>query len=501
VSRQGMFSGFLVSILLFVSSAVFPQSTPSTSPPASTPPPAAAAPAAAAPSPSSFSIEGDIFAYKALEAQSEAIACDVAASLHPTGSVGIPQAPNFQFPSGAGTACNGTAKTYASKVLMVSSTGATMANYQIWRMNMLLMKKLIERANSISTAAAPPDLTIATQVVALVQGVLGLFASNQTASGIVGSIPDQALENDVARNLRNLGVQVLMPDTYTSYALGGIDPTTSPFITTLEQLLIAHQTLQRTLQDNLAVANKEQKRQADKAAKSDVEAKLRIAKEEDKKALRQQLDALTAEITRFDRELQHVDVTAAQAAAAQAQSVISSIESFLAGLTGGSITFTSQTSSAPASPSAAAPAATPVAPAPPAQQQTAAAAPATPAASTTLPPISAALSADGLARALGIVGNSATLNPTGDWKLLWLKTLESGGALITTTSIFGSKVHFSGGSVAAYDLFGFDGSLSCSGVTFAYGGYVKASKFSKVYTAQNIDPRDQLIAKRGGCSP
>lgn len=57
-----------------------------------------------------------------------------------------------------------------------------------------------------------------------------------------------------------------------------------------------------------------------------------------------------------------------------------------------------------------------------------------------------------------------------DWRVLAVKALESGGALITTANIFGSKVHFSGGAIATYALFGLEGSLECSGNVFDYGG-------------------------------
>ena len=57
--------------------------------------------------------------------------------------------------------------------------------------------------------------------------------------------------------------------------------------------------------------------------------------------------------------------------------------------------------------------------------------------------------------------------------------MESGGAIVTQTSIWGSKPHFSGGAVSGYALFQLDGNLICSGNAAAYGGYVKPKDFAK----------------------
>lgn len=85
--------------------------------------------------------------------------------------------------------------------------------------------------------------------------------------------------------------------------------------------------------------------------------------------------------------------------------------------------------------------------------------------------------------------------------MLSVKALESGGALITTTNIFGSKVHFSGGAVATYAVFSFGGDLECSGNVFDYGGYLKPGQFTKRFRRPEIEPNKQLIFFRGGCTP
>jgi hypothetical protein len=86
------------------------------------------------------------------------------------------------------------------------------------------------------------------------------------------------------------------------------------------------------------------------------------------------------------------------------------------------------------------------------------------------------------------------------WHLLSLKAVESGGGLTTESNIFGSEVYFSGGAVATYGLFRFDGSLSCSGNVMAYRGLVRAKDFPDKFQITDVDPRKQLIYLRGGCA-
>jgi hypothetical protein len=477
--------------------AAAPSSSPTTAPPAST---------------GTFSIEADIFAYKSLQSDSEAIACDIAGYFaNPSSSAGLPRGPEFVFESGT-TACERVSapKVWNNGVVLVSSTGSTVTNYQIWRTTMLVMSQLIAQGKNLDNpnvqtpAQLPPDLSssfsLAGQAITLVQGVLALFASNQSATGIAGTVPDQALTNDVSRQLRNLGVQVLMPDTYASYSLSGINPATSPFISSLSALIKEHARLQGVLQTNLVIVNAAQKLQADFIARSADNTKLASAAPADRPAIQNDLANLNAEIQQIQQQLLNVNVGAAQRTAIQAQSLIAAMESFLANLTGGNVAFAGQSTSPSPPPSTGAPPSTP----PAAAQQPAAAAtptPSAPTATSSTPPILAVIAADGLARAMGVTPGSPTLEPTLNWRLLWLKTLESGGSLITQSNIFGSKVHFSGGAIATYDLFTFDGNLSCSGVAFAYGGYVKAKDFVGQLNRHDIDPRTQLVYVRGGCKP
>jgi hypothetical protein len=66
------------------------------------------------------------------------------------------------------------------------------------------------------------------------------------------------------------------------------------------------------------------------------------------------------------------------------------------------------------------------------------------------------------------------------WDIVWLKSLESGGAIINQATILGSHPYFGGGVVSGYALYQLNGELICSANVASYGGYVKAKKFPTV---------------------
>jgi hypothetical protein len=68
---------------------------------------------------------------------------------------------------------------------------------------------------------------------------LGLFASNRSQSPVVGTIQDQALLNGVARQLLAWKVSVLIPEVYSPYLLGNDDYSNSPFFSNLSKLVKA----------------------------------------------------------------------------------------------------------------------------------------------------------------------------------------------------------------------------------------------------------------------
>jgi hypothetical protein len=207
-----------------------------------------------------FSIETEMLTYRALEANSEAIACEVAAYLHGT-SV------NFKNPP-PGTVCNVSGNGASNGVVILPFDRSVYSDFQVWRSDMQTMAEFEQRGASACAAAsaapAPPRapagigtrgltgaatsaattatgamgvLTPAGAALSTASGVLGLFATNHDASPVGGTIQDQAFMDNVSRELRAVNVSVLMPSAYTPLALSSIDPLRSPFFIALDKLL------------------------------------------------------------------------------------------------------------------------------------------------------------------------------------------------------------------------------------------------------------------------
>ena len=80
---------------------------------------------------------------------------------------------------------------------------------------------------------------------------------------------------------------------------------------------------------------------------------------------------------------------------------------------------------------------------------------------------------------MSVPGNDRQSWDFSSWRIVWVKSMESGGATIMHSNIFGAHPHFSGGAVSGYALFQLDGTLICSGNVGAYGGYVDPKHFVK----------------------
>ena len=113
--------------------------------------------------------------------------------------------------------------------------------------------------------------------------------------------------------------------------------------------------------------------------------------------------------------------------------------------------------------------------------------------------LQAALSADGLAQRLGADPATGKIPDSAPQHLLLVKALESGGSVSRNSTIFGTKMSYSGGSVGTYALFGLNGDLECSGNVYDYAGYLKAKEFQKQLRAYVPDPAHQVIFQRGTC--
>ncbi len=191
-----------------------------------------------------FSIESEMLTYRALESNSEAIACDVTAFLNGTSA-------NFSDPP-AGMVCEVKAGSHNVGVVLLPFDKSTFADFQLWRVDMATMERLQRKAATFdcppgaqskgavaAAASSALNLTPAGPMLSAAQGVLGLLASEETTSPVTGTIQDQAFMNGVARQLRALKVPVIMPTGYSPYSLAPLDPATSPFLSGLDKLLSA----------------------------------------------------------------------------------------------------------------------------------------------------------------------------------------------------------------------------------------------------------------------
>jgi hypothetical protein len=467
-----------------------------------------------------FSIEAEILAYKALQSDSEAIACDIAGFLAQADGT-VVDSPLGQNPHNKDQSQLTNPRLIGKKywgdlpdrprvcqltgqlsrptsttpgVVLISSTDTTLTNFQLWRLNMAIMKQFRLRAlgyncpppkkqgeSAVGDAAADAD-----QVVTLVKDVIGLFATTESVAGFTGTIQDQALIDAVGRQLRAVNVPVLMPGTYSPFTLGGIDAENSPFLSSLANLLTVRACLQGQQTPDASVLAMFQTIDSDQ---QQIDAGNLSAKD---------TAAKQTEIDNIKKELAKVKVAPGDKAASQKLqknvtdrgSLISSIDAFLAALNG---TPPPSNSSTPNSPSNSNQTTQ--------NQQSNATAPSKDTGNSmtsSTPPIASVLAADGLARAIG-VNTKGDLSIPG-WHLLWLKALESGGSMLTKSNLLGSKVYFSGGAVSTYALFELNGQLSCSGNLYDYSGNIREKNFQKKFRKPNIDPEDQLIFFRSRCS-
>jgi hypothetical protein len=391
---------------------------------------AGAPPATQSQSAAGFSIESEMLTYRALESNSEAIACDVASYLNGVTAT-------FTS-SSAGSLCSITAagNSKTSVIILPFDTGL-IDGFQLWRTDMEIMHELRHRAVSYCPEApAKPQIEVGSRgvmadiagatpaggAIGIAQGVFGMLASQTDRTPVGGTIQDQAFMNGIARELRILDVSVLMPTAYRPYSLNGIDETKSPFLANLIAFLGARDCVVAAAKKNPADAT---------------------------------LQGINAEMNTFVETLNGA--------------VSPSPKS------NGPSTPATDTTSVPAAGSS------------PSE---------TPASS----PLMAIMSADGLAQKLGVDPTSDKLPDHGEWQhILFIKALESGGAVTKVGNILGSKVRYSGGSVGTYALFSTDGELECSGNVFDFGGSVPDKKIQEQLRSYSPHPETQLVFQRGNC--
>ena len=211
-------------------------------------------------SPLGFSIETEMFTYKAVEQNSALIACDVARYLYRSQVSDAP--PESNVP------CHVPhAEQDPSGIVIVSSTSTLLSDFQVWRADMATMTDLESKARKVcvappsggpsspkpqgesagqaaqdgavprgSTATAPLGFTPASQAVSLFGDALRMLNSSQSVSSVGGTVRDQAFMNEVARQLRALNVLVLIPEIYSPNALDRADYAGSIYFGKLETL-------------------------------------------------------------------------------------------------------------------------------------------------------------------------------------------------------------------------------------------------------------------------
>ncbi len=380
-----------------------------------------------------FSIETEMFTYRAVEQNSEVIACDIARYLS--------QGELADAGAGAHAPCAvANPARSAPGVILISSSSPLLSNFQLWRADIATMSGLEGRANTVCVAnpaakttseqeappaSSPPKIrsrgltssalgalksTPPGEIASGIQEALQLFSSEQSVSSVIGTVQDPALMNEVSRQLRALNVQVLIPELYNPNALGAIDDTRSPYLKALEGVFSAYS-------------------KCDKAKS-----------------------------TYSENAPEAADIS----------SVISAIDSFL------KITF-------------AAPTTTTATPSPHADNSQEAGGSAPPPASTTSH-FSAVMSADEVAAKIGF-GENGVNGPDQNWQhILWLKALESGGSVTKQSNLFGTKVRFGGGAVDTYSLFRLDGQLVCSGNVYNFQMPVLLADLEKSFRAPLANP-------------
>ncbi len=382
-----------------------------------------------------FAIESEMLTYRALESNSEAIACDIAAYLNGATA-------NFSNPP-AGAVCDVGTNTNA-KVLIAPFDHASFDDFRLWRANMEILRSLRTRAatycsdssviatgsrGSAAPAAAPKisaalDLTPVGTAIDAAKTLLGLFSTVATNAPVVGTIQDQALMDGVARQLRTLNVAVLMPTSYMPFSLVAADVAQSPFLSSLDRLFQARSCL-------VAVAAKGDTAASDKAG-----------------------------INRIV-----IDIDAYLSAAAPAPK-------------------SGPGSSSPAKSTATAPAPAPAA-------ETAAS---TPSLGNILAGDDLARKL-GVDPQTGLLPKKNL----GWTHVLLVQALESGGTVANKSNVLGSKSRYSGGAVDTFALFTLDGDLECSGNVYDYGGSILAEDFQAEMRRYKSDPASQFIFQRGSC--
>jgi hypothetical protein len=414
-----------------------------------------------------FAIETEMLTYRSVESNSQAVACDLAAYLYnvqpaiKNDEAGSPR----KKEEGSTCAVGPQARQDSIGIVVLPFDQAVADAFQVWRADMVIMKKLIERSNAVcgqavgmgataatSIAGAAAALTPAGSALSLAQGVMGAFAQQTDVTPVTGTVQDQAFMDATGRQLRIYGISVLLPGSYRPATLTGIDDQKSPFLRQFRNFMAQRD----------CIREMDEKKPGDTTAPT--------AGKKSPPGLKDEMDAF---------------YNALIGAAAVVQKPASNIGGSSANAAGDSSASTTGGSNhGPTSGSGAGTSggATVVSAQAPAKTMG----------------LTDILAVDGLAGQLGM-DEQGSEKPT-QWKhLLMLKALESGGTVTKTSNIFGSRIRYNGGAVGTFALFNFDGRLECSGNVFDFGGSVRAKDMPRALQRYRPNLASQVIFQTGAC--
>ncbi|HUN73696.1 MAG TPA: hypothetical protein VMU40_04185 [Steroidobacteraceae bacterium] len=390
-----------------------------------------------------FSIESEMLTYRALESNSEAVGCEVAAYLR-GGTIDF---------SDRTLGCQVKGASRNGRVVIAPFDSTAFADFGIWRAEMSILRDLRHRADGLCheegaqgagsegsrslakslKSAASAMAPAGSAILSLAEGLLGIAKpAGGSSTPVVGTIQDQAFLDAVARELRRLGIRVIMPSAYAPYQLASPAAKESPFLSGLSQLLDRRSCLTDEMFDQRHGNQQQDLREA------------------------------IAEIDAYVGALRGFGVAAM--AAPEGQSSV--------GRDHGEQSASAADKAVSVAPVAAGG-----------------------------PPVLliAVLAGDGLAHALGADQNGVLAVDDTSPHILFVKALESGGTLASAAGVFKSKSSFSGGSVGTYALFALNGEVECSGNVYQYGAAPGAASFEQELHDYNPSPSSQFIFQRGGC--
>ena len=263
--------GVVIALNIAAGSAAFAQS------PSQTP---AAPSGAAAQSEKSFAIESEMLTYSAMDADGNAVACNVARRL-----------------GAADDKCAPKGMSNSPGVVLVAGDSSALAEFQLWRGDISTMDILTARANRYCPQQSQRGLI--SSIESLLSGfpvsqamsvAKALFTTTSVTTPLEGDILDQTLMNDVAGHLRATGLQVVIPDTYMPESLVTINEARSPFLSKFLALMNARGCVEVKSSDEAEPA----KPQAGAAAPN---RQSEAAADHDKRAIASAIDAFLQTLT------------------------------------------------------------------------------------------------------------------------------------------------------------------------------------------------------------